>query len=480
MLFRGQRTVAALGAALIVVGCVDAPTATSVRPGALLSGVSSSKNYVVLVNGSGIPTGFAASMAAAGGTVSRTIPAIGMAVVSSDNPNFAAAAAGVRGVSDVAEDLAIQWQKPMTTVVEDLTDLSVGAQASYGSGESFRSLQWAPDAVNAPAAWNAGYLGRGARVAVLDGGIYSAHIDIASNLDVGSSRSFVPGVPFNADVGTFWHGTHVAGIIAAPGQNIGTVGIAPAATIIGVKVLHNGSGDFSWVIDGIIYASTPIAMGGAGANIINMSLGAEFDRQGRDAAHLAVALGRATMYARQQGTLVIASAGNSALDLDHTNNLVSLPAQAPGVVSVSALGPMGWAVSGNAFNLDRPASYTNFGQSAITFGGPGGDFVLPGNANCTKPLNPSGSITRPCWVFDMVMAPCRGSGLSISTYCWAAGTSMAAPAVAGVAALIVGKYGPLQPAQLEARLRSSSDDLGKPGKDDFYGSGRVNAGRAVQ
>ena len=57
---------------------------------------------------------------------------------------------------------------------------------------------------------------------------------------------------------------------------------------------------------------------------------------------------------------------------------------------------------------------------------------------------------------------------------------MASPAAAGVAALIVGKYGPLPPAQLEARLRASADDLGKPGNDDFYGAGRVNAGRAVQ
>ncbi|MEO7963210.1 MAG: S8 family serine peptidase, partial [Gemmatimonadaceae bacterium] len=313
-----------------------------------------------------------------------------------------------------------------------------------------------------------------------DGGIYSSHIDIAPNLDVAHSISFVAGFAFNQDVGTFWHGTHVAGIIAAPAQEIGTVGIAPAATIIGVKVLHNGSGSFGAIISGIIYASTPIAQGGAGANIINMSLGAEFKRQGAAAAHLLNALGRATSYARQQGVLVVAAAGNSALDLDHTKNLVSVPAQSTGVVAVSATGPIGWAIPGNAFNLDRPASYTNFGQSAITFAGPGGDFALPGNAVCSKPLNPSGTLFQYCWALDMVLAPCRGSGASVTSYCWAAGTSMASPAVAGVAALIVGKFGPLPPAQLEARLRSSADDLGKPGNDDFYGGGRVNAGRAVQ
>jgi len=57
---------------------------------------------------------------------------------------------------------------------------------------------------------------------------------------------------------------------------------------------------------------------------------------------------------------------------------------------------------------------------------------------------------------------------------------MASPAVAGVAALIVGKNPSLKPAQLEAILRASADDLGKPGNDDYYGAGRVNAGRAVQ
>jgi len=81
-------------------------------------------------------------------------------------------------------------------------------------------------------------------------------------------------------------------------------------------------------------------------------------------------------------------------------------------------------------------------------------------------------------VFDMVLSP--GSIPSTTGYSFAAGTSMAAPVVAGVAALIVGKEGPLPPAQLEARLRMSADDLGKPGNDDYYGGGFVNALRAVQ
>jgi subtilisin family serine protease len=175
---------------------------------------------------------------------------------------------------------------------------------------------------------------------------------------------------------------------------------------------------------------------------------------------------------------VIAAAGNDGVDLDHSANLVSVPGQSVGVISVAATGPLGWALG--ATNVDRPASYTNFGQSAITLAAGGGDFALPGSQVCSKPRFPSGSVAQLCWVMDMVMAPCRGSGTSNSSYCWAAGTSMASPAVAGVAALIIGKYGPMSPAQVLARLQQSADDLGKPGVDDFYGRGRVNAWRAVQ
>jgi subtilisin family serine protease len=311
---------------------------------------------------------------------------------------------------------------------------------------------------------------------VLDGGVHATHIDIAPNLDVAHSTSFVPGQAFNTDVGTFWHGTHVAGIVAAAANDIGTAGIAPEATIISVKVLHNGTGSFSQVIAGIYYAATPIAEGGAGANIINMSLGAVFSRKEPGGKELEKAMSAATKYARKRGVLVIASTGNDALDLD--GDVVSVPAQSIGVVGISALGPLGWGQDPSV-SLDRVASYTNYGHRAVGLAGPGGDFVLPGEDVCSRPRLPTGTVLQLCWALDMVMSTTRGSGASIGSYGWAAGTSMAAPAAAGGAALIVGKYGPMDPAQLEARLRQSADDLGKPGRDDFYGQGRINAWRAV-
>ncbi|HEV2671046.1 MAG TPA: S8 family serine peptidase [Gemmatimonadales bacterium] len=489
--------------AIVAAACVnDAPVTptgstitaapSSNSPSLQVAAPAGSKSYLINFVGTQLPGDLARKIAAAGGTVTSRLDQIGVALASSADPAFASRAAAISGVASVDEDVPVQWVKPERVVdAGEVVDEGVVAPAAtFGSQETFRREQWAPDAVHAPEAWDLGQRGAGARVAIVDGGIRSTHLDIAPNLDVAHSVSFVPGQPFNFDQArdtlgvcnqndTFWHGTHVAGIVAAPGQNVGTVGISPNATIIGVKVLHCGSGSFGAVIAGIYYAATPIAEGGGGADIINMSLGAEFPRQGNfGTARLAVVIGKATTYAYQRGVTVFAALGNNATDLDHTANTIFVPAMSPHVIAVSATGPLGFAFG--ATNFDRPASYTNFGQSAVEFAGPGGDFALPGDALCALPRLPAGTVAAPCWVFDMVMAPCRGSGSSNAAFCWAAGTSMATPAASGVAALIIGRFGRVGPAEVERRLRQSADDLGKPGNDDFYGRGRINALRAIQ
>ena len=478
-----------------VAACSDNPSLPTSAAGPRLSvSAGGPSSYVIDFVNESVPATLAADIRAAGGTLTASLDGIGVAVASSADPSFPARAAKIAGVRGVDPDLVMQWVDPdMVTADITVDDVAAVEQAHVvGGHETFRLVQWAPDAIEAPAAWTAGARGRGARVAILDGGIHSAHIDIAPNLDVARSASFVPGQAFNTDVGTFWHGTHVAGIVAAPALNpelgtaaIGTVGIAPEATLIGVKVLHNGSGLFSWVIEGIYYAATPIAQLGAGADIINMSLGAEFAKNGPGAAHLKNALSKATKYAYQNGVTVIAAAGNSAIDLDKSANVISVPAQSSREISVSALAPLGWAVTPRPLalgplNFDLPASYTNFGHTAITFGGPGGDYDLPGDALCSRPRLPTGSVVNFCWVFDMVIAPSRGAPASVSSYSWAAGTSMASPAVAGVAALVVGKHLPdrLTPDEVESILRASADPA-SPVRDDFHGYGPVNACRAV-
>lgn len=411
----------------------------------------------------------AAAISAAGGNVHYAHPS-GLAIVTSDNPNFLTDANITGAFQTVAQDLMVEWQKPIVQIAPE-------EMAVTQANETFGAVQWAPTAVNAQGAWNAGYTGAGVRVAILDGGIHAAHIDLAPNMDVARSKSMVPGFAFNQDVGTFWHGTHVAGIVAAADNGIGTIGIAPGAKLIGVKVLHNGTGSFGWVIAGILYASDPIADGGAGADIINMSLGATFERAG-GAGPLVGALAKAVNYAASKGVLVISAAGNDGMDLGQSKSYTSVPAESGSGLAVSSSGPLGWALG--ATNLRRPASYSNYGEGTIAVAGPGGDFALPGTALCSRPRFPSGTVVAPCWVFDMVMSTVRGAGPSISSYNWSAGTSMAAPAVAGVAALAKQAHPTLSLGGLKAKLQTSADDEGKKGKDEFYGHGYVNAGKAVQ
>ncbi len=478
-------SLAVAAAGILLVGCSADNTGPKLQrpvPRMALTATLSGNSYIIQGIRNRLPPNLAASIAAAGGTLTAAIDQIGIAVASSGDPNFQASVAALPGIGSADADTVVTWIDPNEQAVPagDVGGGTGVTSASIGNDETFFNLQWNMQAVQAPGAWDLGARGTGVRIAVIDGGLNYTHVDLTGQVDVAHSASFVPGHPlFWDDVGTFSHATHVAGIIAAKHNGIGTIGVAPGATIIGVKALQGGSGSFASVIQAIVYAATPIDQGGAGANIINMSLGAGFLREKTGFAHLAAAISKATIYAYQQGVTVIASAGNNGVDIDHTANLIFVPAQSTDVIAVAATGPVGFGLGATDFT--RPASYTNFGQSAIDFAAPGGDAVLPGNANCTLALIPSGSITEPCLFFDFVISPGTRKGVSNFGYFFAAGTSMAAPHVAGVAALIIEHHGGiLSPASVAAFLRSSADDLGKPGNDDFYGHGFVDALRAVQ
>jgi len=422
------------------------------------------------------------AVARAGGSVIYSNADAGIAVVQSNNSNFLATALAGGAVISGAADMSVQWLPREATVNADAI--------SPDDDRYYRTVQWAPQSIEAPAAWAAGYTGKGVRVAVIDGGVSDAHPDLAGAVDVAASRSFVPAAnatdtcrpAFNCDSGTFWHGTHVAGIIAARDNTIGIVGIAPQATIIGVKALHGGSGSFGSIISALLYASAE-----AHADIINMSLGAEFSRSEDGAAELRSALNRAVNFATSHGSLVVVSAGNSAIDFDHPTTSVCddtttpvtycpagytvTPAESGNAIAISATGPLKFAYG--ATNFSRPASYSNYGNSLVWVAAPGGDAAYPGNESCTLPTA-TVPTTVPCWAFDMVISLAGPAG-----YTWAAGTSMAAPAASAVAALIKQRNPAATPAQLKTALAQSATDAGKVGQDAFYGRGYINARRAV-
>ena len=168
---------------------------------------------------------------------------------------------------------------------------------------------------------------------------------------------------------------------------------------------------------------------------------------------------------------MISSAGNDGLDMDQAKNLIKTPAESGNGLAISATGPLGFALGAN--NFSRIASYTTYGASLVTLAAPGGDFALPGNDLCTLATATGGAVTAPCWVFDMVLSTSRAG------YTWAAGTSMAAPAASAVAALIKQRFPNASVGDLKNLLRRATDDAGKVGHDEFYGSGFLNAEKAV-
>lgn len=434
-----------------------------------------SDSYIIISSASTLPADLEGQVKSLNGNVTSLMNEVGIATVTSSDPGFAAKAGKINGVSSVISDVEIQWYNPedFRTMELDATNVN---PASTGDSNPFFAFQWGATAIQAPAAWNTGARGKGVKVAVLDSGFHLDHPDLKDNIIY--SKSFVPRESVRP-IGTgFTHGTHVAGTIAAVDNNRGVIGIAPEASLILLKVLgDSGSGSFGWMMQGIMEAVKQ------DADVINMSLGAYLPRNGkymdangnvinntRGTQELLVAITRVTNFAAQKGVTIISSAGNSAIDGNSDKSGISIPAGMPNVISISSTAPSGWATNLLGTDLDGVASYTNYGTPDVSFAAPGGDSRYPGNEN-----GAIAGLVRPVWVFDMILS----TGTATS-YNWVAGTSMASPHAAGVAALIIGQNGgKMHPKQVEAAMRASADDLGKPGRDPYYGYGRVNAFKAV-
>jgi subtilisin family serine protease len=398
-------------------------------------------SYMLIFQYADLPEGLGQQIALANGEMTAGIKQIGVAVASSSDPKFIDKASKIRGIRSVVLDPVVEWGGP-EPIVEEMGSRTLVTK--------YFDLQWNLRIIYAPEAWDLGARGEGARVFVLDSGIDSDNPDISPNLNTSLCKSFVPNEGWDASPAIFFnHGTHVAGIIAAAQTDSvatndwGVIGVAPKAELVAVKVLSEktGIGLLSYLNQGIVYAADN------GADVINMSLGGllpsrsgwwvgDFHVTAKMVGEMLHATQRAITYAYQKGATMVAAAGNSAIDADHDQNQIILPAQLAQVIAVSATDA--W---------DGPWYLNNFGQSLVSFAAPG-DWILSDNNN--------------------------------SKFAYWTGTSQAAAHVSGVAALIIGQNGgSLHPAQVESVLKQSADDLGKPGNDDFYGKGRVNAYKAV-
>ena len=441
-------------------------------------------SYLIIAEGNQLPKDLVSEIQARGGTIARSIPEIGILVAEAPSPDFAAQIHDFPGIRAVVPNVELQWFVPGYREAVTVQTLNGLAE----DDEFLAALQWGHIAVDAPGAWERGYRGAGARVAVLDSGFDLDHVDLYANVNFDLSANFTDETLLYSQSDVYSHGTHVAGAIAAADNGFGLLGVAPDAELVLTKVVRDdGSGTVAWLLAGIVKAVE------AEADIINLSLGAALVRQGyqdagtgqwvsaQQVTELVNAMSRATSYAYAQGTTVIAAAGDYARDGGPGTNpddelLIHLPAEAESVLTVAATTPVGWATGSPDVDLDTPTRYSNYGDSFVDLAAPGGGLSYAGEELCEV-----GVIVHDCFVFDLILS--TGSDLEpgYASYYWAEGTGVAAAYASGVAALIVSAHGgKLKPSLLDVALRQSSDDLGKPGRDDFYGYGRVNAGNYVK
>jgi subtilisin family serine protease len=452
--------------------------------------------YLVLAPNGNSTAKATAKVAAAGGTVVANYSQIGVLVARSTNPGFATAASGA-GVEAVASTTGLGTPLADDETLETVDSAALEATGNP-TGEPLFGLQWDMTQIHTPEA-NAVTTGSpDVVVGVLDSGISSTHPDLVTQIAKDKSASCLGGVVDTAEAAwnptTSSHGTHVAGTIAAAINGVGVAGVAPGVKVASVKVVNDGGFIYpEAAVCGFIWAADH------GMQITNNSYFIdpwEFNCR-NDARQRPVwqAVQRAIRYAQNKGVLTVASAGNSNVDLQHkfidsgspndgssppeTREInaacLDLPAEAPGVVTVSALGTQ-----------RLKSYYSSYGQGVVDVSAPGGD---------TRQPNPAVST-----IANAVLSTVINTTTKVNGWGYMQGTSMASPHAAGVAALALSAHPGLQPASLASFLERTAEGLPcpdgvynpRPGLDQFlaqctggarnsfYGAGEVNAYNAVK
>lgn len=332
-------------------------------------------------------------------------------------------------------------------------------QAFRVPNDEYYNYQWHYPQINLPQAWDITTGDNNVVVAVIDTGVLLDHPDLQGQL--------VPGFDFISDPGnaadgdgidnnpnddgddangnSSFHGTHVSGTIAAASNtNIGVSGIAWGSKVMPLRALGRLGGTDYDIEQAVRFAAQLPNDSGTipdqKADVINLSLGGPTN---------STIAPEAFRLARQAGVIIVAASGNES------SSGINYPASLNGVVSVSA----------TTIN-NTLAPYSNFGNT-VDIAAPGGDFTdVNGDGFADGVLSTAGS---------------DANGMLQFGYAFFQGTSMAAPHIAGIAALMKSANNSLTPDEFDQLLSNGeiTDDLGVVGRDDQFGYGLVDAYKAV-
>ncbi len=287
------------------------------------------------------------------------------------------------------------------------------------------SRQWGASAIKLPQAWRQTTGSNSVRIAVLDTGIDYDHPELADFIDKDSSYNFIDNNSDAMDYNN--HGTHVAGIISASGDNDnGTAGVMWESELMAVKVLDdNGSGNEWALAQGILYAAGLLDnQPRQTADIINLSLGMS------DPNHVPKTLKKAIERAAAEGIIIVAASGNNG------SRGVIYPAAFPEVIAVGAL-------EENGSEMPEVAGYSNYGPEI--------DVTAPGSL-----------------IY---------STIADDKFGYMSGTSMAAPHVSGLAGLMLSEG--VRARDIRGLLQDTAIKLGDDSFSQSYGYGMINSYKSV-
>ena len=433
-----------------------APIANCVQPGPTL------RYLVVFEEGTSQPLA-EAEIAASCGTSTVYYPQIAVAVATSPDPTFGKRMGADRAYSAQAEAIS----KKTGAVVKKKVDETELGKASRTGAVDRTVEQWDMDLIKAAEAHAITNGSRDVVVGVLDSGIDPTHPDLVGALDPGLSAGC--SATGKADTAveawsptTSAHGTHVAGTIAAADDGRGTTGVAPGVRIASVKVVDNDGYIYpEYAVCGFMWAAVH------GMTITNNSYFIDpwvftcQNQVGQKVVYEAVR--RAVDYSSSRGVLTVAAAGNGGMDLSKPgrdsqsptnappedvkprpvdNTCLVLPAQLRSVVAVSSVG------------ADKvKTGYSSYGLGAVDLTAPGGDRKQEpehSDDGCVLSTVPAG-------------------------YDYSCGTSMAAPHVSGVAALLASTHPEATAPQLTRMLNVQAETLPCPADYDLNGTGAQDA-----